>query len=97
MPQFRTNGKVIEAVRWTGEQLEGGAPEWMADAIQKDPGTPGNVFRFAGQLQVQTPHGEVWANPGDWILQGENGLYVAGEQTFRFFCEPVDALESPVA
>jgi hypothetical protein len=96
MPQFRTNGKVIEAVHWTGETLEGGAPDWVRAAIDvAPPGQPGNIFRFKDRLQVQTPYGEVWASPGDWILRGENGgLYVAGEHTFRYFCEPVDALES---
>ena len=67
MPKFRKKPVVIEAVRWTGDNLA--ALVAFGD---------GHVLPVAGeprQLAILTLDSTAYANVGDWVLRGVKGEF----------------------
>lgn len=81
MPKFRKKPVVIEAVRWTGENLSEvvkfmGAGQYQQDFVSND-------------LVIPTLEGEMKASPGDWIIRGVKGeLYPCKPDIFEMTYEP---------
>ena len=66
---------LVRFVRWDGNKIEGGAPKWIADALQKGtPDTPGAIMRISKVVHVGTAKGILIANPGDWIVNLGSGI-----------------------
>lgn len=60
---------LVEFVRWDGNRIEGGAPQWIADALNKGtPDTAGAVMRIGSEVHVGTASGILTAKAGDWIV-----------------------------
>lgn len=56
-------------------------PGWLSDALKA-----GTVFYSGGttpHYTILTPHGEVRADWGEWIIMGDGELHVCGDQAFR--------------
>jgi hypothetical protein len=91
MAKYRKRPVVIEAVRWTGSEVEGGAPPWLAEAVNRDPHEVGSVFRRGDQVDIQTLEGRMTAQPGDWIVRGIKGeFYPVKDEIFRATYEPAE-------
>lgn len=78
MPMFRKKPVVIEAIKWTGDNLSeavgftGLHPrfnEWFADfeEYERHVQMDGRVYK------IHTLEGTHKASPGDWIIRGVNG------------------------
>lgn len=72
MSLYRKKPVVIEAFRWTGDADQTEDPLWIIDAIKAD------VVRIGGfgsglAMRINTLEGDVFARPGDWIIQGVKG------------------------
>lgn len=90
--KFRKKPVVIDAARWTGNEIEGGCPDWLSDAINKVPETPGAAIRLGHDVHIFTLEGVMIANPGDWIIRGVKGeLYPCKPDIFAATYEPVEA------
>lgn len=66
---------LVEFVRWDGNKIEGGAPQWISDALRK--GTPdaaGAIMRLGNEVHVGTATGILVAKPGDWIVNLGRGV-----------------------
>lgn len=62
MPKYRKKPVVVEAVRWTGENVqEIGAFDSRIEIAEAD------------RLAIPTLEGEMRADPGDWIIRGVKG------------------------
>lgn len=73
MPKFRKRPVVIEAVQWTGSNV---------DEIATFFGTPSTIVAACisevlneRRLPIVTLEGVVTASPGDWIIRGVAGEY----------------------
>lgn len=80
MAKFRKIPVVIDAVQWTGENLQevmdftGKHPKWNTwfedwKAYEAYVKANGNTFK------IFTPEGTMTAQPGDWIIRGVKGEY----------------------
>lgn len=84
MPLFTKKPVTIEAVRWLGDELDGAAPPWISEALQKDPHEPGAIIRDRQSVHVFTTEGVMIASPGDWIIRGVEGeLYPCRDSVFQ--------------
>ncbi len=83
--KFRKKPVVIEAIQWNGKDLPlDKSPQWLIDAVMKTPGDMGNIFKVDDSLLVYTLEGTMYANPGDWIIQGVKGeLYPCKPDIFE--------------
>lgn len=73
MPNLVTKSNEYQAVRWTGQVIEGGAPDWIHDALMKpSPDTRGGIMRMGAEVHVGTREGVMIAKAGDWILRLED-------------------------
>lgn len=90
MAKFRKKPVVIEAVRWTGRTIEGNETlDWLREALNIDPTTPGGVIRLADEVHIGTLEGIMVASPGDWIIRGIEGeLYPCKPDIFAATYEP---------
>ncbi|NTF16993.1 hypothetical protein G6L37_00940 [Agrobacterium rubi] len=71
----QTSSLLVSHVRWDGNKIEGGAPEWIAEALQKGtPDTPGAIMRIGNVVHVGSDKGILTANPGDWIVNLGSGI-----------------------
>lgn len=79
---------LVQFVHWDGNKIEGGAPQWIADALQKGtPDTAGAIMRLGNKVHVGTATGILVAKPGDWIVnlgQGVLTVLSAGEHESLF-------------
>jgi len=81
MSRYRKKPVVIEAVQWTGSNLQdvaaiGGGSEYGQDFLGDD-------------LTIKTLEGEMRASPGDWIIRGVKGeLYPCKPDIFEATYEP---------
>lgn len=92
MPKFRKKPVVIEAIKWTGDNLKeiiaftGRHPsskDWTWDHFEQ-------VVRTAG-LKIFTLEGDHMAAVGDWIIKGVKGeLYPCKPDIFAATYEPAD-------
>lgn len=101
--KFRKKPVVIEAWQWlfTPDQEE--SPGWMNDAIAAQPYTVGSAafwpdgnaarsdqWATAPHISIHTLEGEMFAQPGDWIIRGVKGeLYPCKPDIFDATYEPV--------
>ena len=97
MPKFRKKPVVIEAVKWTGENLQ--------EIITLTDGKPDTRSSHAGMmwesyedlvkrdgLKIFTLEGKMNAEIGDWIIRGVAGeCYPCKSGIFEATYEPVDA------
>lgn len=65
MAKFRKKPVVVEAVQWTGNNL---------DEIRAFMGAP-KLSVIAQYLKIRTLEGELDATPGDWIIKGVKGEF----------------------
>lgn len=65
MAKFRERPVVIEAIQWTGKNLD----EVMSELFF----VPQHPITEDGRLIIFTPDGEIQARPGDWIIKSING------------------------
>ena len=96
--KYRKKPVVIEAVKWTGENIEealkfiqDGKPDFThlpSDGVHIVPGvghTP-----VDGKLYIPTLEGQITASPGDWIIKGVKGeFYPCKPDIFEQTYEPV--------
>ncbi|WP_303703340.1 hypothetical protein [Brevundimonas naejangsanensis] len=89
------SGVEVDAVRWTGTEIEGGAPPWLPAptttldlSAQRDTGVDGQ-----GNLLIQTPNGLLRAEPGSWVVRRIEGqsaiLSLCAQGPFTRFYRPV--------
>lgn len=99
MGKFRKKPVIIEAVRWTGSEVEGGAPPWLVEALGKNPDDVGSVIRVIDKVRIKTLEGAVMAAPGDWILKGVEGeLYPCRSDIFeKTYQEVIDVVPQSTA
>lgn len=91
MSRYAAKPAPFDAVQWTHELRFSELPDWISEALNKNPGTPGSIFRWGDRLQVfLSTGGLLWAVPGDWVVRrGENRLSVCDEKSFAETYEPV--------
>ena len=80
MPKFRKKPVVIEAVQWTGENI---------DELRAFTGVSFSISFENGRIPIQTLEGEITADVGDWIIKGVKGEFYPCkpdifEQTYDF-------------
>jgi hypothetical protein len=93
--EFRKKPVVIEAIQWPGDRFETAPPEWFTKAMYAEPGTPGFLMRIDNRLVIETLEGQVWAQPGDWIIRGVKGeLYPCKPDIFAATYEEASAPSS---
>lgn len=81
--RFRKKPVVIDAVRWTGENLQ--------KILELAHGCERVVSLGENGLTIQTLEGDHIANVGDWIIKGVNGeLYPCKPDIFKKTYEVVD-------
>lgn len=65
MARFRKKPVEIEAIQWTGGNV---------DEIREFAGEDvGYHHSTTGQLAIETSEGSIWATPGDWVIRGVKG------------------------
>lgn len=78
---FQPEAKHLESEAWRNCDTALPIPGWLSEALKA-----GTAFYSGGPTPVytlQTPHGEVRAEWGDWIIWSDGELHVLGDQTFR--------------
>jgi hypothetical protein len=78
MPKFRKKPVVIEAVQWTGSNVNEmlGFALTVASLSRKDHKLPDGVGVLAGGiLIIETLEGDMQASPNDWIIKGVKGEF----------------------
>lgn len=89
MASFRKRPVVVEAVRWTGDEIEGGAPWWITAALRVSCGDTGSIVRSHDIVVIHAAEGTMRADPGDWIIRGvDGGLYPCRPDVFEATYEP---------
>lgn len=86
----------VQYVRWNGNKIEGGAPQWIADALQKGtPDTAGAIMRIGSGVHVGTATGILVARAGDWIVHlGKGILTVLSGSEHEILFEPSENHEA---
>jgi hypothetical protein len=88
MGLYRKRPVVIEAIQWTGANIDEILP--MVD-FAKLPATTGIGHAADGGLTIPTLEGDHLASPGDWIIKGVQGeLYPCKPDIFEATYEAVD-------
>lgn len=92
MPKFRKQPVVIDAIRWTGDNLKEvidftglhpSAHKWTWEQFESIVATEG--------LKIFTLEGPLLACVGDWIIKGVKGeFYPIKESIFKLTYEPED-------
>ncbi|WP_303718063.1 hypothetical protein [Brevundimonas naejangsanensis] len=79
------SGVGVDAVRWTGTEIEGDAPPWLPAptttldlSASRDTGVDGQ-----GNLLIQTPNGLLRAEPGSWVVRR-----IEGQAAILTLCAP---------
>lgn len=66
---------LVESVQWDGNRIEGGAPQWISEALRKGtPDTAGAIMRLGSEVHVGTATGILVAKAGDWIINLGRGV-----------------------
>lgn len=80
--RFRKKPVEIDAVRWTGSNL---------DDIAAFIGKASNIYRKNNNLSIRTLEGTMLCNPGDYLIKGVKGeFYPCKPDIFRETYEPVE-------
>ena len=91
MTTYRSKPKLIEAMRWTGEN-NAEVMAWTGEHVSKDlpgydDGTPLNVFVPLAYpepiLFVAANNAYIPVKPGEWILRDQLGFYPCKDEVFR--------------
>lgn len=86
--QFRKRLIVVQAVQWTGTNVDSILGFVLARASVRDESFQRDRPRV---LIIETPEGEMRAEPGDWIICGVRGeFYPVKPDIFDATYEPVD-------
>jgi len=84
MGLYRKKPVVIEAFKWTADELQTDDPEWIIEGLKKPWGEGAVRFSKTGTpdctMQIFTLEGEHTAQRGDYIIKG-----IAGE---LYPCKP---------
>jgi hypothetical protein len=95
MAQYRKRPVVIEAIRWTGDNLQevigftGKHPRW-SEWFQSWEEYESRVKADGGIFKIITLEGNMEASPGDWIIRGVKGEhYPCKPDIFEATYEPV--------
>jgi hypothetical protein len=105
MSKFRKKPVVINAVRWTGANIQEVTDFLMkmeGARLRANDGVDSTVIVGktraewdAGMLTIHTLEGVMRANPGDWIICGvKNELYPCAHDVFESTYDSVEELES---
>lgn len=66
---------LVQFVRWDGNKIEGGAPQWISEGLQRGtPDTAGAIMRLGDEVHVGTATGILVARAGDWIVNLGKGV-----------------------
>jgi hypothetical protein len=84
------DGADVEAVQWSGHNIERPVPVWIAEAIIKDPGETGCIFRLGDRLEVFIASDmKAIVEPWDWIVRDSSGrLNVIEDDFFEVLYSP---------
>lgn len=86
MPRFRKKPVTVEAVQWTGDNVNELWDVFGAENIY------GPTEKNPDWLIITTLEGDMRANVGDWIIRGVMGeLYPCKPDVFAETYEPVEA------
>lgn len=95
MAQYRKRPVIIEAIRWTGDNLQevigftGKHPRW-SEWFQSWEEYEARVKADGGIFKIITLEGTMEASPGDWIIRGVKGEhYPRKPDIFEATYEPV--------
>lgn len=84
MPKFRKKPVVLEAVEWTGDPGTQEYPDWLKSAIERS-----EVSQDGEDMRIVTLEGVMYANPGDYVIQGTAGeLYPCKPDIFKNIYDP---------
>ena len=89
--KFRKKPVVIEAVQWTGSNVDEimGFMLTQAEFRRKDCAGPNGGTIPGGFLLIDTLEGTMTANPGDWIIKGvKDEFYPCKPDIFEATYEP---------
>ena len=82
MPKYRKKPVEIEAIQWTGDNL---------DEIRKFTGTYNFIKKETDSVGIYTLEGKMYASPGDYIIKGVKGeCYPCKPDIFVETYEPVE-------
>lgn len=90
--KFRKKPVEIEAIQWNGAGIDPmkPRPQWLIDALYKNPPDPGFMMRMGDEIHIGTLEGVMIAKPGDWIIRGIKGeLYPCKPDIFAASYDPV--------
>ncbi|WP_061780745.1 hypothetical protein [Sphingomonas sanguinis] len=76
MSQYRGPDGIVDAEQWNGQPLAG------VTIIQRKWGVAG---------AVQVVDGEQWMAPGDWLIRGNDALWVVSPAIFAVDYHPMSA------
>lgn len=86
MPKFRLKPVIIEAIRWTGENIED-------IVIFMAPDSPSYIAGFLNSddlLGIQSLEGFRIIGKGDWLIKSGDGNFDSqGNETFLETCEKI--------
>ena len=97
MPKFRKKPVVIEAMRWNVEAMIDDATDATTHAFFDWIGADAHMVECQDErLLITTLEGNIYAEPGDWIIRGVKGeLYPCKPDIFEATYEPVtEAMEA---
>ncbi len=84
MSRYRKRPVIIDAVRWDPPFKTFPVPEWVGEAINKNPQEVGSLFRYGDDIHIHTLEGKMTARPGDYIIRGVKGeLYPCKPDIFE--------------
>ena len=67
MAKYRKKPVEIEAVLWDGNKVSETTP-WISEAFRND-----IIMRYGDKVVIRTLEGQLFANPGDYIIKGIKG------------------------
>ena len=95
MGKYRKKPVVINAFKWTGDELQTEDPEWAIEAIKEGKMTFKNKGTPEVTLNIQTLEGTMEVTRGDYIIQGvENELYPCKPGIFHKTYDEVEGVDT---
>lgn len=82
-PLWKKRPLEVEAFKWTGDRYQEHDPDWIVEAIIMGIVTFEVDDNLNPLLLIETQHGVIRANSGDYIIRGINGeIYPCSEEIF---------------
>ena len=89
--KYKLKPVVIEAFQWTGDEHQGGEPEWIVEAIKSNSVYFQHQMDVGPIMRISTLEGTMTAQLGDFIIQGINKeIYPCKPDIFEKTYEPVN-------